>query len=341
MTTTPVSQTTTGRSMRWAPVTTRASGETLCLAIHTLKGAQPGPTLGLFSTSHGDEAFTVRVIKAVLDRIDPASLRGTIRAMPVGNPVAFESFTRVTGQGMNTDKTNLNRVFPGNPNGWLTEQIAHVISTEFVAGLDALIDFHCGNTETAIDYVLLEKDDSEVGRLSTELSKVCGNPLMYTAPVPEQYGTLSQYAKSLGIPAVIAQWGGNVSDPGAYIERYFVGVRNVLVHLGMIDGEVVLPPRQVMLGGKRTLLAPRHGGLFVPEVGFDMLAKSVPKGTVLGRVYSPHTLEVLEELTAVYDETVLIMLRGVTSRVNPGDYAYILGNGATAEVIVNGEGGER
>lgn len=329
-----------GRSMRWAPVTTRASGETLSLAIHTLQGASPGPTLGLFSTSHGDEAFTVQVIKAVLERIDPNELRGSIRAMPVGNPVAFESYTRATGQGMNTDKNNLNRVFPGNPRGWLTEQIAHVISTEFVTGLDALIDFHCGNSETAIDYVLLEKDDSPAGRRSTELSIICGNKLMYTAPKPEQHGTLSQYAKSLDIPAVIAQWGGNVADPAGYIDRCFVGVRNVLVHLGMLDGEVVLPRQQVMLSGARTLLAPRHGGLFVPEVGFDQLGQTVPRGTVLGRVYSPHTLEVLEELEAVYDETILIMLRGVTSRVNPGDYAYILCNGAVSEVIENPRGDE-
>ena len=323
------------RSHRLAPVTTRASGETLSLAIHTITGAQPGPTLGLFSTSHGDEAFTVQVIKAVLERVDPAQLRGTIRALPVGNPVAFESYTRSTGQGMNTDKTNLNRVFPGNPRGWLTEQIAHVISEEFVPGLDALIDFHCGNSETAIDYVLLEADESAAGRRSTELSKLCGSDLLYTAPTPEQGGTLSQYAKSLGIPAVIAQWGGNIQNPSAYVERCFVGVRNVLIHLGMLDGDIVLPERQTMLSGARTLLSPQNGGLFFPVIGFDQLSQTVPRGTVLGRVYSPHTLELLEELRAPYDQSVVIMLRGTLSRVNPGDYAYILCNGATAETIDN------
>lgn len=335
MTSRPATRSQAGHSYRWAPVTTRASGETLSLAIHTLTGAQPGPTLGLFSTSHGDEAFTVQVIRAVLDRIDPAQLRGTIRALPVGNPIAFESFTRSTGQGMNTDKTNLNRVFPGNHGGWLTEQIAHVISQEFVPGLDALIDFHCGNTETAIDYILLEADDREVGRRSVELSKLCGSDLLYTAPTPEQSGTLTQYAKSLGIPAVIAQWGGSVPRPAEYIDRCFTGIRNVLIHLGMLDGDVVLPASQTMLGGARSLLAPRNGGLFVPAIGFDHLGKTVPKGAILGRVYSPHTFELLEELSAPYEKTVVLMLRGVLSRVNPGDYAYILCNGDSAAPILN------
>ena len=323
------------RRLDWAPVTTRASGETLSLAIHTLEGDAPGPVLGLFSTSHGDEAFTVQVIRAVLERIDPSELRGSIRAMPVGNPIAFESYTRTTGQGMNTDNTNLNRVFPGKPRGWVTEQIAHVIATEFVPGLDALIDFHCGNSDTAINYILVESDDTEVGQRSLELSKLCGTDLLYTAPKAEQQGTLSQYAKSLGTPTVIAQLGGNVPDPAAFIERSFVGVRNILIHLGMLDGDIVLPDTQVMLGGARTLLAPKHGGLFVPEVGFGQLGQTVPRDTVLGRVYSAHSLEVLEEMKAVYDDTVLVMLRGLTSRVNPGDYAYILSNAATSERIDN------
>lgn len=323
------------RDVTWEPVTIRASGETLQLAIHTLTGSGDGPTLGLFSTSHGDEAYTIQVIRAVLDRIDPRVLRGTIRAIPVGNPIAFESFTRTTGQGMNTDKNNLNRVFPGTPSGWLTEQIAHVISTKFVDGLNYLVDFHCGNLETAINYILVEEGDTPVSEKSMILSKLCGTDLIYKTRKPEQSGTLSQYAMSLGIPTVIAQLGGNVPNPAQYLERCFTGIQNILIHLGMLDGEIELPAQQFVLEGPRTLLAPRVGGLFIPELGFDYLSKTVPGGTVLGRVISPHTFEELEVLRAVYDKTVLIMLRGVMSRVNPGDYAYILGNGATAEVINN------
>ena len=306
--------------------------------MHTLRGERAGPTVGLFSTSHGDEPFTVLIIREVLASVAPRLLRGTIRAMPVGNPIAFESYTRTTGQGMNTDNTNLNRVFPGKPGGWYTEQIAHAISTNFVSGLDCLIDFHCGNSETAIDYVLLEQDDTEVGRRSADLSRLLGTRLLYTAPTPEQHGTLSQYAKSRGIPAVIAQFGGAVPDPAGYVAARAAGVRNVLVHLGMLDGEIELPPEQVMLGGARTLLSPRHGGLFLPIVGYDMLGQTVARGTELGRVLSPHTLEELEVLRAPYDQTVVIMLRGAISRVNPGDYAYILANRATARTITNPHG---
>ena len=67
----------------------------------------------------------------------------------------------------------------------------------------------------------------------------------------------------------------------------------------------------------------------------DMLGQAVPKNAMLGRVISPHSFEELEVLKAPYEETVLIMLRGVLSRVNPGDYGYILGDRGTADVISN------
>lgn len=76
-----------------------------------------------------------------------------------------------------------------------------------------------------------------------------------------------------------------------------------------------------------------NGGLFVPEVGFDRLGKTVKGGTVLARVISAHTFEELDVFKAPFEDTVMIMMRGELSRVNPGDYAYILGDLSSAEVI--------
>lgn len=322
-------------TFRWEQVAMRPSGDMLQIGVHTYEGATAGPSLGLFSTSHGDEVFTVALIREVLDSLDLAKLRGRVVAVPLGNPIAFESFTRATGQGLNTDDTNLNRVFPGSPNGWLTHRMAHVITTRFLDGLDALIDFHCGNLETIIDYVLVERDDSPVGRQSFELSRLCATPLIYSTDIPESTGTLSQYARAQGIPTVVAQLGGCAAADPLFMARCVRGVRNVMVHLGMLDEEIEMPDRQRHYSGPRTLLRPAYGGLFMPAVGYDHLSTAVSGGTVLGRVVSPQTLEVLEELRAPYDESVLIMLRGVMSRVTAGDYAYIIANGASMEILGN------
>lgn len=322
-------------TFEWLPVTTRASGETLSIGLHTLEGAGDGPTLGLFSTSHGDEAYAVLVIRELVRRLDPARLRGRLLAIPIGNPVAFESFTRTTGQGMNTDKTNMNRVFPGTESGWLTEQMASVVTSRFVSRLDYLLDFHCGGSESAIDYVLTHAGDGEVEQRSRELSLVFGTDLLFEHAAAVHHDTLTDHAIGRGIPSVIVESGGSplAADP-TYLEKYVQGVLNVMIEVGMLEGEPILPDRQYLMR-RRVLVRPVNGGLFVPEVGFERLGKTVRGGTVLARVVSAHTFEELDVFTAPYDETVLIMMRGLLSRVNPGDYAYILGDLASAEVIEN------
>lgn len=321
-------------SYEWLPVTRRSSGETLSLGLHTVQGQADGPTLGLFSTSHGDEAYAILVIREVLRRVDPARLKGRILAIPVGNPVAFESFTRTTGQGMNTDMNNMNRVFPGTPDGWLTQQMAHVVSTQFVAHLDYLLDFHCGGTETGIDYVLTHAGGGEIGERSRQLSRIYGTEILFEHAEAVHHNTLTDYAMSKGIPSVVVEVGGSVPGDAAYLEKCVQGVFNVMHELGMLEGKPVLPEKQYLMR-RRVLVRPRYGGMFIPEVGFERLGKSVKGGTVLARVISPHSFEEFDVFIAPYEETIMIMMRGVLSRVNPGDYAYILGDFSSSEVFEN------
>src|SRR6185436_9478212 len=133
------------------PVTMLASGRELFLPLHRLAGTAPGPVLGLSAVVHGDEPLTNEVIRRVLEQIDPAELRGTILAVPVANPLAFEALTRHTS----IDQLDLNRNFPGNPSGWLSEQIAHVLATRFVSQLDVQVDLHTGGVFPTVDYVYI------------------------------------------------------------------------------------------------------------------------------------------------------------------------------------------
>ena len=66
-----------------------------------------------------------------------------------------------------------------------------------------------------------------------------------------------------------------------------------------------------------------------------MLFRSVPKGTLMATIRNPLTLEVVEQMHAPCEETVFLMMRGMMSVVNPGGYAYILGERKTARVFEN------
>src|SRR5947207_10488499 len=93
------------------PVTTLASGFELFIPLHRLEGRSPGPTIGLSAVVHGDEPLTNEIVRQVLSRIDPAELRGTILAVPIANPLGFESRSRNTP----IDMLDMKRNFPGSP----------------------------------------------------------------------------------------------------------------------------------------------------------------------------------------------------------------------------------
>src|SRR6266849_5024352 len=75
-------------------VCTMASGFDLKLHIHKVEGAQHGPRLGIMAVEHGDEILPIEVIRQVLDQLDASKLKGSVWALPVSNPHAFETLTR-------------------------------------------------------------------------------------------------------------------------------------------------------------------------------------------------------------------------------------------------------
>src|SRR5437660_5068605 len=299
------------------PVTTLASGFELFIPLHRLVGRTSGPTLGLSAVVHGDEPLTNEIVRQVLLRIDPAELRGTLLAVPIVNPLAFESLTRHTP----IDMLDLNRNFPGAPSGWLSEKTAHILGTEFVSQLDVHVDLHTGGVFPTVDYVYIFDR-------SRELSKAFGSSFLFEPSQPYP-GTFAIPAREKGIPFFTAEVGGGSFLDAHYIEHGVRGVINVMKQLGMLDGDVVRPPRQTIVT-EMAVIRPRFGGMLYPEVGLDQLGKEVRGGTLLGRVLSPYTFETLEEIRAPFERGYMILLRGGMMRVHPGDYGYMVANAETA-----------
>jgi len=299
------------------PVTTLASGRELFIPLHRLQGGSPGPTLGISAVVHGDEPLTNEVVRRVLTSIDPAQLRGTILAVPVVNSLAFESLSRHTP----IDMLDLNRNFPGSPSGWLSEQIAHVLSTRFVSQLDVHVDLHTGGVFPTVDYVYIFDK-------SRELSLAFGSNFLVEPAQPYQ-GTFAVPAAQKGIPFFTAELGGGSFLDAHYLEHGVRGVMNVLRQLKMLDGDIVRPARQTIVT-EMAVVRPRFGGVLYPEIGLDQLGQEVPSGTLLGRVVSPYTYDTLEEIRSPFNRGVMILLRGAMMRVNPGDYGYMVANAETA-----------
>jgi hypothetical protein len=256
--------------------------------------------------------------------------RGTVIGIPVANPLAFESATRATGQGWNTDMNNMNRVFPGSRNGWVTQRMAAIIAEEVVPHLDALIDYHCGGS-TSINYTLINGDRTPEQRRILDYCRLMGTEFLFVHDENPFTGTLDLFAQSLGKLSVVAEQGGDLL-PDGFLDLSLRRIRNFMKGLGMIDGAPEFPESQLLMR-RRVLPRIGHGGLFVPEHGVDVLAKIVAGGTVLGRVLDLHRLEMTEEITAPYERSAILMARTMMGRVNPGDYAYIIADADSGEEI--------
>ena len=97
--------------------------------------AAPGPTLWLHGCVHGNEACGAFVLHRLFRGLDPAALSGTLVALPILNITAFRARQRMSPfEGYAGG--DLNRCFPGKPDGTHTEQMAHAIYTELRAHAD-------------------------------------------------------------------------------------------------------------------------------------------------------------------------------------------------------------
>lgn len=304
------------RTYREIPVTHLSNGMKVTLPLHTIYGKKAGPVLGLSAVIHGDEIIGAEILRRVYERLNEEELSGTVMIMPVANPLAFESLTRNTPLDMN----NLNRVFPGDPQGWITEQMAHVISTQFLDKLDAYIDLHAGGAVPIVDYVYIQNDEA--------LSRAFNFPVLYRPSHPYE-GTTATYTTAKGIPSVTVEVGGGPNFERD-VERGVSGIFNCMRHLKMLPGDVESAPKQVVMTEIR-IIRPTQGGIMVPAFDFSAVGSVIEGEQVLARTYNPQTFEELEVIHTPFKRNLVILMRGLLHKVNPGDYGFMIGNLDTAE----------
>ena len=298
------------------PVTTMASGAEIAVILHELCGVKgDGPTVGICAAIHGNEPTGTEIVLEIARLFEKCDFRGRLLLLPVANPLAFEANSRNTP----LDDVNMNRVFPGNPGGWFTEHLAQVVTDEFLTKIDVLIDLHAGGEHPTVDYVYI--------RNAEDLSRGFGSPMLYRAD-PAKAGTIFEgtsvtVTENRNVPTVTVELGGGVIDQTPYTQRGIVGVTNIMSLLEMIDDAPVPPPEQTILNRISTV-RPTKGG-FLESVAVD-LGKKVPGDSLLGRVVSPYTFEVLEEIINPVPTGHLILSHLTRNLVHPGDYGYMVGS---------------
>jgi uncharacterized protein len=304
------------------PITTLANGHCLSLHVHELSASTDGPVLLLVAGVMGDQPTGVETARRLVLRLERENtlIKGQVLVLPVANPYAYQQHSRHTPLDMN----NLNRLFPGRPEGLFSEQLAAAISDQLLSHADVLVALHSGGTFETTRYTYSFDDIDLAASFGTEL----------ILPGPSYPGTLALAARERDLPVVVGELGGHAATAEA-IKSGIQGVMNVLRKFGMAEGEMELPSRQLYCPNLQVLRA-RHGGILLSDYSAEALGESVPAGARLGAIISPYTFEQLETLVSPFAPSLLALTREPVTPVEAGDYAFIVGDGASARAISPG-----
>lgn len=248
-----------------------ASVETPAVII---RGRGPGPTLCLTAGIHGDELNGTETVRRVLARISPEDLDGMLIGLPIVNVHGFRSRTRYL-----PDRRDLNRYFPGSPDGSSASRIAHAIFEGVIRHCDALIDFHSGSFHRSnLPQVRGDFTSTDILELARGLGV---NVAVHN---PGIAGTLRREATINQIPTVLYEGGESLRLEGPEIQRGENGVMRLLRYIGMLNVPYEVEDRDQEFFFDSRWVRVNHGGIFVPAVA---LGDQVEADTLLATVFDP------------------------------------------------------
>jgi len=212
-----------------------------------IAGLMAGPTVLITAGIHAAEYTGIEAAIRLGRTIAPESVRGTILIIPLLNrPGFYERSIYVNPE----DNDNLNRLFPGKPDGTWGERFAHHLLTEIITKCDNAIDLHAGDLiEDLVPFVIYrETQDAALDERIQAMANAYGARwAVKSAPTGERPGTLMAVAALNGIAAMLAESGGRGQLIEEDVARHVTGVTNILRTIGAISGrpDRVEPPTVV------------------------------------------------------------------------------------------------
>ena len=244
--------------------------------------------------THGDELEGQMVCYLVAKQLNEHLdlLDGTVEIYPALNPLGIDTIQR----GIPNFDLDMNRIFPGNPNGTMAEQAAHLI-VEDLKGADLVFDIHSSNL------YLRETPQVRINVLNEEelvpLAKRLNIDFVWVhdaATVLES--TLAHSLNSTGTKCLVAELGVGQRINHKMCNRLTLGIFNLMKDMGMWKGEVdqsLISKPIVCKGDSVEFLNAATSGIFITELKCGVV---VAEGEEIGQIVEPMTGEVLSSVVS-------------------------------------------
>lgn len=264
------------------------------LRIYAHAFGSSGDEVGIVTGLHGDEHdglyVAYRLIRH-LRELPVERLKGRVVVVPAANPMGLD----VSRRFWPVNRRDINRSFPGRPDGNPTDRMADAVFRR-MKGCRAAIDIHSSNI------FLREVPQIRLGTAFADRAlpdaRHLGMEVVWVHPSPTVIETTIAHNLNLaGVPTYVIELGVGLRITLDFAERVHLGLLNFLHRLGIIDGAPPIdpaPPR-VARSDDVLYLNAEAAGLFLPATA---LGRTLSAGEPVGSVLDPIRGEVREEIRA-------------------------------------------
>lgn len=245
-----------------------------------------GPVALLTGANHGDEYEGPLALVALAAELQAQDVSGTVIIIPFMNFPAFLAGTRVSP----IDAVNMNRAFPGRPDGTATQKIADYFQRVLLPMADVVLDFHSGGK--TLDFIPFAAshalDDPEQQARCRAARDAFNAPFSIEMREIDALGMYDDAVETQGKTFVTTELGGGGSATPYTAAIARKGVRNLLIHAGILRGTLdIAPSRMLSQEDDRCFHFTNHGGLVDFAVS---LGQTVAKGDLIARIWdTQHT----------------------------------------------------
>jgi uncharacterized protein len=288
----------------WLETKYRNTGELIRFPVGTVTGTQDGPTLVVFGGMHGSEFAGIDAAIKLFQETDPAKLKGTLKVCTIYN---LPAFVNNLGFVVPHDGKNPSACFPGTPVGTYGEAMAYFIDQELLSSADYYIELHGGDIPEALTPFTFygETGNADVDAKSKWMCEVYNIPFIVkstvdTAVAPT-YGAY-EMLEARGVPAILCESGQQGILKQEEVATHLTGLRNVMIGLGMIEGQMDRTAKQTYLTDY-TAVRSEVNGMWYPSVWMNDMVK---KDQVVG-VIRDYWGEQIAEVKAKADSIVTVV----------------------------------
>ena len=246
--------------------------------ITIINGSKKGPILCAIAGEHGNEYAGIETCIRLSKDVSPRELAGALILVPIVNTSSFQERSPYVNP---IDRVNISNVWPGKPDGSITEIVAYNVFNHIIARSNYLIRLHggdiCESMVPCVYYSTIKRD--YVDKMAKQLATMFGMEYVIEYSPPPK---LHLEAGKLGIPTILPEAGHEGKLQEKDVKLLYKGILNLMKYLHMMPGkpDTEVKPK-IVDANKMVYVTSRTSGLFYSnvEVG-DMISK----GDVIGEV---------------------------------------------------------